>query len=473
MTLLARRAPTAPRPGSRRACRPVAEALETRSLLSADVTAVWAAPSQVAPESSALVKFHEGTSAIEVSRTLDAVGGRLVRTFSDGPSVVALPPWSVASEAVKTLSADPDVTYAEPNLTFQATAGASVSPNDPKAAEQWGLGLIDASAAWGITTGNASTIVAVLDTGIDTRSPEFSGRLWVNPAASSRSRTVYGWNFADNNTNVTDNNSHGTHVSGIIAAAGDNGNGVAGLNWNATIMPLKVLDANGGGSTDRAVSAIYFAVDNGAKVINASWGGDTFSQSMLDSLNYANAKGVVFVTAAGNEGVNNDVATSYPASYRLPNVLSVASVDRNGNLAVDSNYGGGTVDLAAPGVDIVSTTPGGFATYSGTSMATAFVSGTVSLLAGLRPDLSASQLVDRVRTAVKPLPALAGKTVSGGVVDPYEVLKNETPSPPPTPAVTPTQTRSTFAFPRFAASFPTGFSPTRRLVRKPARRPVR
>ncbi|MGE3820632.1 MAG: S8 family peptidase, partial [Isosphaeraceae bacterium] len=357
------------------------------------------------------------------------------------------------------------------NLSFHASA--SIAPNDPKAAEQWGLGMIDARAAGGVTTGSPSTIVAVLDTGIDVNSPEFAGRLWVNPNASNRFRTVHGWNFVDNNTNVTDTHGHGTHVAAIIAAAGNDGIGVAGLNWNATIMPLKVLDARGDGSTDKAVSAIYFAVDNGAKVINASWGGDTYSQAMFDALNYANSKGVVFVTAAGNEGVNNDVVTSYPASYRLPNVLSVASVDRYGNLAYDSNHGGGTVDLAAPGVDVLSAIPGGFATYSGTSMATAFVSGTVSLLAGLRPDLSAASLVDRVRSAVKPLPSLAGKTISGGVVDPYEVLKHETPVTI-TLVAAPTSNRSASTFPRFASYRPVApMVPTRRPVRWPVRRPLR
>jgi subtilisin family serine protease len=274
---------------------------------------------------------------------------------------------------------------------------------------------------------------------------------------------------------VNDDHGHGTHVSGIIAAAGNNGNGIAGLNWNARIMPLKVLDAHGDGSTDKAVSAVYFAVDNGAKVINASWGGDTFSQAMLDALTYANAKGVVFVTAAGNEGANNDASKSYPASYRLPNVLSVASVDRGGQLAFDSNIGATTVDLAAPGVDIVSTVPGGFATYSGTSMATAFVSGTVSLLAGLRPYLNASQLVNRVRTAVKPLPSLSGKTVSGGVVDPYQVIKSETPTPV-APVVTPPPSRPPTLNPRFFRSpTPVSFpSPGRRTIaRRPGRSPIR
>src|SRR5262249_1373996 len=154
------------------------------------------------------------------------------------------------------------------------------------------------------------------------------------------------------------------------------------------------------------------------KVINASWGGDVFSQAMLDALNYANAAGAVFVTAAGNEASNNDAVTTYPASYRTPNELVVAAVDRNGNLADFSNWGPNTVDRAAPGVDIVSTVPGGFDTYSGTSMSTPFVSGAVALLAGANPGLNAAQLVARIRATAKPVPALKGLLISPGVVDP-------------------------------------------------------
>ena len=167
---------------------------------------------------------------------------------------------------------------------------------------------------------------------------------------------------------------------------GNNGYGIAGVDWNAQIMPLKILGADGGGTTQAAVSAIYFAVNHGARVINASWGGSQYSQAMLDAISYADSKGVVFVTAAGNNGVDNDTnPTNYPANYRLPNELVVAAVDNSGNLASFSDYGAHTVDLGAPGVNIYSSVPHGYATYSGTSMATAFVTGTVALVAGLNP----------------------------------------------------------------------------------------
>jgi subtilisin family serine protease len=242
----------------------------------------------------------------------------------------------------------------------------------------------------------------------------------VNAAASTPRHTVYGWNFVSNNGNVQDQNGHGTHVTGVIAATGNNGQGVAGIDWHAQIMPLKILDSMGSGSLDAAVTAVYFAAQHGARVINASWGSSAPDPALADAIRYADQKGVVFVNAAGNDGVNNDMVPTYPASYRTPNMLVVAAVDESGNLASFSNYGPRTVDLAAPGVNILSTylkRLGGYATLSGTSMSTPFVTGVVSLLAGLHPTWNAEQLVQQVLATTKPLASLAGKSVTGGIVD--------------------------------------------------------
>ncbi|MEA2630470.1 MAG: thermitase, partial [Chloroflexota bacterium] len=329
--------------------------------------------------------------------------------------------------ALGRLKANRLVAYAELDGMVQA---ADIIPNDPNFPAQWGLNSgnnvdIDAPQAWSISTGNSAIIVAVLDTGIDLRNPDLTSRLWTNPTANTDGYTgdVHGWNFVNNSPNIQDNNGHGSHVTGILGAVGNNGVGIAGVDWNAQIMPLKILGADGGGSTDAAVNAIMFAVNHGARVINASWGGNQYSQAMLQAISYANSRGVVFVTAAGNDGINNDaMPANYPADYRLPNELVVAAIDQSGNLAGFSDYGASTVDLAAPGVDIWSTVPGGFASYSGTSMATPFVTGVVSLLAGQNPGLGASALVQRVIATAKPLPSLAGKTVSGGMVDAYNAL---------------------------------------------------
>jgi subtilisin family serine protease len=397
------------------------EVLEPRTLLSSDLLGVSPVPAPD-PASSLLVRFAPGTPSSTIQADLDVARAHLIETFDDGVSWVALDSGIDRAVAQQQLERDPEVVYAEPDATVQASA---LIPNDPGFGAQWGLNSpgnvdIDALQAWSHTQGSPATIVAVLDSGIDLANPEFAGRIWTNPDANGSDGypgDVHGWNFLANNANVQDDDGHGTHVTGILAANGNNGIGVAGVDWNCQIMPLKVLDAEGNGSTDAMVRAIDFAVDHGARVINASWGGGAASQALADAINYAGSHGVVFVTAAGNEGTNDDTLPFYPASYRLPNEIVVAAVDTAGNLASFSNYGAHTVDLAAPGVNVLSTIPGGYAEMSGTSMAVPYVAGVVALVAGLHPSFTATQLVQKVLSTTKPLPGLAGKTVTGGIVD--------------------------------------------------------
>lgn len=408
------------------------EQLERRALLSIGAGAPGTMPD---PSLSLLVRFAPGVPASTTRAALGAVGAHLVESFPDGPSLVALAPGGNTAAALARLRSNPAVQYAEPDATLHA---AAVYPNDPLFPQLWGLSNpggvnIDAPAAWGITTGTPATIVAVLDTGIDLSHPEFGGRIWVNPDGGSGADgylgDVNGWNFAENTGDVQDDNGHGTHVAGILAAAGGNGNGVVGVDWNATLMPVKILDSSGGGTTDAAVKGIYFAVEHGARVINASWGGGDYSQALADAIGFAGSNGVVFVTAAGNDGTNNDKVPSYPADYRLPNEIAVAAIDPRGDLAGFSNFGAHTVDLAAPGVNILSTVPGGYAYYSGTSMATPYVAGVAALLVGLHPEYNAAQLVRRILATTKPLPSLHGKTITGGMVDAARAID---PSPPST-----------------------------------------
>lgn len=352
-------------------------------------------------------------------------------------------------------------------------------PSDPQFGLEWGLNSpvdvdIDAPEAWTVTTGQTSTIVAVLDSGIDLKSPEFAGRLWLNSAASRPGRPVYGWNFVAGNGNVQDDYGHGTHVAGIIGAAANNGRGVVGVDWNARIMPLKVLNANGSGATRDTAAAIRFAADHGARVINASWSVDEPDPALYDAIVYAGTKGVVFVASAGNDGVNLDANPGYPAAYHLPNVIVVGAVDASGNLAEFSNHGASTVDVAAPGVDVYGTFASrtGYATLSGTSMAAPHVTGVVSLLVGLHPEWSAERLVQQVLATVKPLPGLAGKTATGGIVSAAGALGvagsgptgNRYAGPPPVaPRVGANFVPTPAAFPRRAPA-PTPPKP-------PARRP--
>ena len=331
-------------------------------------------------------------------------------------------------------------------LATASGAGADTAPNDPLFGSEWGLdntgqtvhGVtgaagadISALDAWSITTGVGSPVVVVLDSGIDLSDTDLAPALWTNPGGIGGCPAgTHGYDVvpASPTCDPSDDNGHGTHVAGILAAAGGNGNGVVGVDWNATLMPVKILDSSGGGTTDAAVKGIYFAVEHGARVINASWGGGDYSQALADAISFAGSHGVVFVTAAGNDGTNNDKVPSYPADYRLPNEIAVAAIDPRGDLAGFSNFGAHTVDLAAPGVNILSTVPGGYAYYSGTSMATPYVAGVAALLVGLHPEYNAAQLVRRILATTKPLPGLHGKTITGGMVDAARAIDLSPPS---------------------------------------------
>jgi subtilisin family serine protease len=231
---------------------------------------------------------------------------------------------------------------------------------------------------------------------------------------------LVGWNFVNNTNNPMDDNDHGTHVSGTIGAVGDNGVGVTGINWHVRLMGLKFLDANGSGTTSGAIAALNYAVAHGAAVSNNSYGGDPFSQAFFDAIRNARDAGHIFVAAAGNGnflgiGQNNDTTPFYPANYALANVVSVAATDATDTLAGFSNYGATTVDLAAPGVNILSTTRNNtYSRFDGTSMATPHVTGVLALVRDLNPTWTYSQVINKVLGSVDPVPGLQGKTVTGG-----------------------------------------------------------
>jgi thermitase len=408
----------------RRGRRPVPalEGLEARTLLSGGLIVGFA--------------FSAGGAAQSARDAIHRLGGAIVETFPSGQALVRAVSGDPGAEArlAARLQRLPMIAYAEPDSTLKVDA---VVPNDRDFGRQWGLSQfsdidINAPEAWQITTGRASTIVAVIDSGFDLSHPDLVGRVWVNPGEIPGNGIdddgdgfiddVNGWNFLGRNNNVRDDAGHGTHVAGIIAARANGGGALVGVNWQAKIMPLKFIDARGDGSLSDAVRAIYFAVNHGADVINASWGGPDASRALADAVRYAGRKNVVFVTAAGNESANNDSVPSFPANFRFDNVLSVAAVDQNGRLAGFSNFGRRTVDIAAPGVGIRSTVPGGYATMSGTSMATPFVTGVVSLLVGRYPSWTAAQLAQRVRDTVKKLRGLDQRTISGGMVDALRAL---------------------------------------------------
>ncbi len=272
-------------------------------------------------------------------------------------------------EAVQLYSEDPNVEYAEPNYIVSINA----MPDDTDFDELWGLhntgqtggwddADIDVPEAWDITVGSRDVVVAVIDTGVAYDHPDLIDNIWSNSGESSCADGIdndnngyiddcHGWDFIGSDNNPMDYNGHGTHVAGIIAATGNNNEGVAGVMWEARILPLRFIGINGTGTTADAVSAILYAGRNGAHIINLSWGGSKFSNILKDAIDVS---GAVVVCAAGNNSSNNDMNPDYPASFTSPNIISVAASDIDDNLAFFSNYGKKSVDLTAPGVNIFS-----------------------------------------------------------------------------------------------------------------------
>jgi subtilisin family serine protease len=333
-------------------------------------------------------------------------------------------------DAVRRCQEDPKVEYAEPNYVYRASA----VPDDPRFGSLWALqnandADIDADEAWDTQTGSRDVLIAIIDTGVDYTHEDLAANMWRNPGESGEGREsngvdddgngfvddVFGWDFVSDDNDPIDDNAHGSHVAGTIAAVGDNGLGVAGVNWRASVMALKFLDRNGSGSTADAIDAIAYAVDNGAHILNNSWGGGGFSQALLEAIELARDRNALFVAAAGNEGRDNDAQPSYPASYDVENVLAVAASDRNDQLATFSNFGATSVDLAAPGVGILSTTPGSaYRSFDGTSMATPHVSGVAGLILASFPDLAPRATAIRIVGGSDVVPDFGTSTSSSG-----------------------------------------------------------
>jgi serine protease len=346
---------------------------------------------------------------------------------------------------IRRLSARPDVLYAEPDYEVRAIA----TPNDAYYSQLWGMPKIGAPAAWDTTTGSRSTVVAVVDTGIDYTHPDLADNVWSAPNSftvtfgSTRITCpagTHGFNAIKMTCDPMDDNDHGTHVSGTIGAIGNNSIGVAGVNWTASVMGAKFLGASGSGSTSDAVNAIEFAIQAkqagvaNVRVLSNSWGGGAYSTTLYNEIVSANANGILFVAAAGNNGTNNDTTPSYPAGYNVPNVIAVAATDSNDALASWSNYGAASVDLAAPGVNILSTVRGAkYAAYSGTSMATPHVSGAAALILSACT-LDTAALKSDILNNVDAVAGLAGKVATGGRLNVAAALVACAGGAPPPPA---------------------------------------
>lgn len=423
-----------------------------------------------------IVKYR--STAVQAQLSLPGEGriGTLMTNFGDRQSGL----YSVGNVDVKSLiqklEKDPSVAYAEPNYILSVEplraarpgkAARSVRttdegnlPNDPMFKDLWGMNNegqtggtkgwdVKAVKAWETSKGSKNVVVAVIDTGVDYTHEDLSANIHSNAGemgkdAEGKDKATngkdddangfvddwHGWDFANKDNDPKDDHSHGTHCAGTIGGTGNNGKGVVGVNWTVSILPIKFLTGSGSGTLADAVLSIDYATKMKVDIMSNSWGGGGFTKTMEDSIIRANDAGILFVAAAGNSTSNNDKNPHYPSSYGVANVLAVAAIDHNGAMASFSSYGATTVDLAAPGVDILSSVVGNtYKKYSGTSMATPHVAGAAALVRAVFPSISHLDLKARLMATVTPNVNVAGKTVAGGVVDVFSAMENDSVPP--------------------------------------------
>ncbi len=381
-----------------------------------------------------------------IAKNLHAqVNATVIKDYKEisGLQLVKIPANISLEDAIHIYSQNAYVLYVEPNQVYQI----GLIPNDTSFNNQWGLynngqiiygwwGIagadINAVNAWNISTGSSNVVIAVLDTGIDLNHIDLQGNLWINRGEIPNDGIdndnngyiddYYGWDFFNNDNDPSDDNGHGTSIAGVIAAVGNNSQGITGVMWNAQIMTLKFLDKYGYGTDEDALDAILYANKMGAHVINNSWNGGSYSKVLKDAISLSKA---LVVCAAGNESKNNDIIPEYPASYTCSNLISVAATDMEDYITYFSNYGITSVDVAAPGTYIYSTLPGNkYGFSSGTSMSTAFVSGLAGLIKSVRPDLTNIQIKNTILNNVDVKSSLVGKILTGGRINAYKALTN-------------------------------------------------
>lgn len=394
-----------------------------------------------------LLRFRPGTPPGRIRAVLKDLGAtrgkRFKRTGVEQHKIRGS-----VEDAVARFRNNPAIEFIEPDYILHADA----VPNDPLFPLQWSLrntgqpsGIagadIDAVAAWDQATGSSQVIVAIIDSGVDWHHPDLAANIFTNPGeipgnqidddANGFIDDVHGFDFYSFDGDPSDDHGHGTHVAGIVGAVGNNGLGIAGVAWRVQLLPVKFIGPDGAGSTSTAIAAIEYALDMGATILNNSWGGGPPSEALRAAIVAANEAGALFVAAAGNDGANNDDYPHYPSSFHVPNMIAVASTGRTDARSEFSNYGPVSVDLAAPGTQIMSTLPGeATGVQSGTSMAAPHVSGALALLKSRYPTMPASTMKTVLLASTDRLPSLEGLVASGGRLNVLRMLSGPDSIPP-------------------------------------------
>lgn len=403
----------------------------------------------VEERSTRLLISYSDQNTRPADATLRAAGLNLVEDYENGSFLIVEPHGgTVTADTVEALMADDSVTYAAPDYIMSVSqlgnkpaAGSNGQPDDPMLDRLWGLQNSGATKVWPVTYDASNIIVGVIDTGVDHRHPDLADNMWTRAGK-------HGYDFYDNDDDPMDEQDHGTHCAGTIAGVGNNGIGVTGVSWNAKIMALRFMGPDGSGATSDAVRCIDWGVANGAHILSNSWGGPDTSPELSEAVSRAERKGVLFIAAAGNTGGggnNNDQRPSYPSSLRQANIISVGAIDIKDQRGSFSHYGKQSVDIGAPGVDILSTVRNnGYESFSGTSMATPHVAGAAALVwartfsSPVQDRVQMAAVRDLIYENARPVPALrefwghaAPAKIQGGVLDLTFMLKSPSNDTPP------------------------------------------
>ena len=402
-------------------------------------------------------------SSARVTKLKDGAGTKLTKALAEGKVGVFSRTQSLGTQSAAPVEMDESevltmcasIRASNPGVEITCEANAlvesTITPNDPNYSSLYGMSAISAPLAWDITTGSASAVVAIIDTGIDYTHPDLVGNIATNAAEIPNNSVdddgngyiddYYGYDFINNDSNPIDDHYHGTHCAGTIGATGNNGRGVAGVAWRVSLLPVKVLDSYGSGTLASVAAGMNYAVQRGAKILSMSLGTSSYSTTLENAIINARNSGALVVAAAGNSALDTDLYPNYPSSSTQDNVISVAASTSSDSLAYFSNYGPTSVDLAAPGESILSTYLGGqYAYASGTSMSTPHIAGMAALLLAINPNLSYASIKSILLSTVDPIPSMSGKLVTGGRANIYnavlQVAPGETPTPLPTSAPT-------------------------------------